>query len=125
MKAEDHVEIDIAKAELAFSHNKKYQDLVVRARFKRMSCEATNMAKEFTGRRTKTCSSMTYCECHIAGGERQTTNVGTCREFRDYFEKLFPCVPDAEYLVRLVYPTEGTGKSAALPRTQLVRHLFH
>ena len=45
IKTGDSVETDIVKAELAFSHHKKYQVLVVRAKLKRMSCEANNMAQ--------------------------------------------------------------------------------
>ena len=43
VKAEDTAEINIAKAELAFSHNKSYRTLVVRA-WLEMSCEAMNLA---------------------------------------------------------------------------------
>ena len=44
--AGDSVQVNVAKAELASLQIKEYQALVVRARLKRMSCEATNMAQE-------------------------------------------------------------------------------
>ena len=44
VKAEDTVETNIAKAELAFSHIKKYQAQVFTAMLKRMFCEVTNIA---------------------------------------------------------------------------------
>ena len=44
--ARDSMQVNVAKAELASLQIKEYQALVVRARLKRMSCEATNMAQE-------------------------------------------------------------------------------
>ena len=44
--AGDSGQVNIAKAELASLQVKEHQTLVVRARLKRMSCEATNMAPE-------------------------------------------------------------------------------
>ena len=44
--AGDSGQVNIAKAELASLQVKEHQALVVRARLKRMSCEATNMAQE-------------------------------------------------------------------------------
>ena len=44
--AGDSGQVNIAKAELASLQVKEHQTLVVRARLKRMSCEATNMAQE-------------------------------------------------------------------------------
>ena len=42
----DSGQVNIAKAELASLQVKEHQALVVRARLKRMSCKATNMAQE-------------------------------------------------------------------------------
>ena len=42
--AGDSGQVNIAKAELASLQVKEHQALVVRARLKRMSCKATNMA---------------------------------------------------------------------------------
>ena len=60
--AGDSGQVNIAKAELASLQVNEYQALVVRARLKRMSCEATNMA-----RGTQACDRSAYHQCHIAG----------------------------------------------------------
>ena len=44
--AGDSGQVNVAKTDLASLQIKEYQALVVRARLKRMSCEATNMAQE-------------------------------------------------------------------------------
>ena len=54
----DSGQVNVAKAELASLQIKEYQALVVRARLKRMSCEATNMAEELRHATDR----------HIAGG---------------------------------------------------------
>ena len=60
----DSGQVNVAKAKLAFLQVKKYQVLVVRARLKRMSCEATNMAQELQAEELRHAA---YRQCHIAG----------------------------------------------------------
>ena len=66
--AGDSGQVNVAKAELASLQIMEYQALVVRARLKRMSCEATNMAQELLGRGAEACYRSAYRQCHIAGG---------------------------------------------------------
>ena len=86
--AGDSGQVNVAKAELTSLQIKKYQALVVRARLKRMSCEATNMAQELRDEELRHIASVTSPD-----GQRQTTNEVICREFRQYFLKLFTMEP--------------------------------
>ena len=46
-----------------------------------------------TGRGTRACCWLIYCQCHIAGRQRRTTNEAICKEFQQYFLKLFTREP--------------------------------
>ena len=80
---------NITKAELTFLQNKKYQALVVRARLKRMSCEATNIVQELRAEDLWHVADRHIASATSLNGQRRTTNKTICRKFRDYFEKLF------------------------------------
>ena len=85
--AGDSGQVNIAKAELASLQIKVYQALVVTARLKRMSCEATNMAQELRHATDWYITSVTSPD-----GQR-TTNEAIRGEFRQYFLKLFTREP--------------------------------
>ena len=85
----DSGQVNIAKAELASLQVMEHQALVVRPRLKRMSCEAMNMAQELLRH---------AADRHIAcvtspDGQRRITNEAICKEFRQYFLKLFTREP--------------------------------
>ena len=88
VKAGDSVETNIAKAELASSHNQRYQALVVRARLKRMSCEAANMAQELRAEELRAATRRHIASVTSPDGQRLTTNEDICKGFRDYFLQL-------------------------------------
>ena len=92
IKAGDSWATKVAKAELTSFQIKKYQALVVRARIKRMFCEATNMAKELPVeelRHAVDIASVTYT-VHIANVTSPlcpVTNEAICREFRNFSQR--------------------------------------
>ena len=85
--------VNVAKAELASLQIKEYQALVVRARLKRMSCEATNMAQELRAEELRHASDRHIASVTSPDGQRRTTNEAICGEFRQYFLKLFTREP--------------------------------
>ena len=87
--AGDCREVRIAKAELASSQSKMYQALVVKARLKRMSCEATNMAQELQVEELRCAVDIHITSVTSSDGQRRTTNEAICKEFQVSFEKLF------------------------------------
>ena len=91
--AGDSGQVNIAKAELASLQIKEYQALVVRARLKRMSCEATNMAQELRAEELRHATDRHIASVTSPEGQRRTTNEAICGEFRQYFLKLFTREP--------------------------------
>ena len=91
--AGDSGQVNIAKAELASLQIKEYQALVVRARLKRMSCEATNMAQELRTEELRHATDRHIASVTSPEGLRRTTNEAICGEFRQYFLKLFTREP--------------------------------
>ena len=89
----DSGQVNIAKAELASLQVKEHQALVVRARLKRMSCEATNMAQELRAEELRHAADRHITSVTSPNGQRQTTNKAICKEFRQYFLKLFTREP--------------------------------
>ena len=85
----DRGQVNVAKAKLASLQIKEYQALVVRARLKRMSCEATNMAEELRAKELRHATDRHITSVTSPEGQRRTTNEAICREFRQYFLKLF------------------------------------
>ena len=85
--------VNVAKAELASLQIKEYQALVVRARLKRMSCEATNMAQELRAEELRHATDRHIASVTSPEGLRRTTNEAICGEFRQYFLKLFTREP--------------------------------
>ena len=86
-------QVNVAKAELASLHIMEYQALVVRARLKRMSCEATNMAQELRAEELRHATDRHIASVTSPEGLRRTTNEAICGEFRQYFLKLFTREP--------------------------------
>ena len=80
-------EVNIAKVKLASLQVKEHQALVVWARLKRMSCEAMNMAQELRAEELR------HAAVTSPDGQCQTTNEAICKEFQQYFPKLFPREP--------------------------------
>ena len=91
--AGDSAQVNVAKAELASLQIKEYQALVVRARLKRMSCEAMNMAQELRAEELRHATNRHIASVTSPDGQRRTTNKAICREFRQYFLKLFTGEP--------------------------------
>ena len=91
--AGDSGQVNIAKIELASLQIKVYQALVVRARLKRMSCEATNMNQELRAEELGHATDRHIASVTSPDGQRRTTNEAICREFRQYFLKLFTREP--------------------------------
>ena len=91
--AGDSGQVNVAKAELASLQIKEYQALVVRARLKRMSCEATNMAQELRAEELRHATDRHIAIVTSPDGQRRTTNEAICGEFRQYFLKLFTGEP--------------------------------
>ena len=91
--AGDSGQVNIAKAELASLQIKEYQALVVRARLKRMSCEATNMAQELRAEELRHATDRHIASVTSPEGQRRTRNEAICGEFRQYFLKLFTREP--------------------------------
>ena len=91
--AGDSGQVNIAKAELASLQIKEYQALVVRARLKRMSCEATNMAQELRAEELRHATDRHIASVTSPEGLGRTTNEAICGEFRQYFLKLFTREP--------------------------------
>ena len=91
--AGDSGQVNVAKAELASLQIKEYQALVVRARLKRISCEATNMAQELQTEELRHAADRQIASVTSPDGQRRTTNEAICREFRQYFLKLFTREP--------------------------------
>ena len=91
--AGDSGQVNIAKTELASLQVKEHQALVVRARLKRMSCEATNMAQELQAKELRHAADRHIASVTSPDGQRRTTNEAICKEFRQYFLKLFTREP--------------------------------
>ena len=91
--AGDSGQVNVAKAELASLQIMEYQALVVRARLKRMSCEATNMAQELRAEELRHATDRHIASVTSPEGFRRTTNEAICGEFRQYFLKLFTREP--------------------------------
>ena len=68
---------------------KEHQALVVRARLKRMSCEATNMAQELRAEELRHAADRHIASVTSPDGQLRTTNEAICKEFLQYFLKLF------------------------------------
>ena len=86
--AGDCGQVNIAKDNLASLQVKEHQALVVRARLK-MSCEATNMAQELRAEELRHAADRHIASVILPDGQRRTTNEAICKEFRQYFQKLF------------------------------------
>ena len=86
--------VNVAKAELASLQIKEYQALVVRARLKRMSCEATNMAQELWAEELRHATDRHIASVTSPEGHCRTTDEAICRKFRQYFVKLFTREPE-------------------------------
>ena len=128
VKVGDSGAVSIAKANLGSYQIKKYQAPVVRVRFKRMSYEATNMGQEFRGEELKHAVDRHIVSITSPDGQCRTTNEAICREFRDFFEKLFTRGPELSsgqfdtYLadfhrreaLKTALKTVGTGKSPGI-----------
>ena len=71
----DSGQVNIANAELASLQVKAYQALVVRARLKRMSCEATNMAQELRAEDLRHAAHRHIASVTSPDGQRRITNV--------------------------------------------------
>ena len=91
--AGDSGQVNVAKAELASLQVKEYQALVVRARLKRVSCEARNMAQELRAEELRHAADRHIASVTSPDGQRRTTNEVICKEFRQYFLKLFTREP--------------------------------
>ena len=91
--AGDSGQVNVAKAELVSLQVKEYQALVVRAKLKRMSCEATNMAQELRAKELRHATDQHIASVTSPDGQRRTTNEAICKEFRQYFLKLFTREP--------------------------------
>ena len=91
--AGDSGQINIAKAEQASLQVKENQALVIRARLKRMSCEATNMAQELRAEELRHAADRHIASVTSPDEQRRTTNQAICKEFRQYFLKLFTREP--------------------------------
>ena len=89
----DSGQVNVAKVKLASLQIKEYQALVVRARLKRMSCEATNMAQELRAEELRHSTDRHIASVTSPDGQRRTTNEAICREFQQYFLKLFTREP--------------------------------
>ena len=86
-------ETAIARAELASLLIKEDQGLVVRARLKKMSPEATNMATELCAEEKRRASDRHIASITSLDGRHLTTSGGICEEFRSYFQDLFTREP--------------------------------
>ena len=91
--AGDSGQVNIAKAELASLQVKEYQALVVRARLKRMSWKAANMAQELRAEELRHAAYQHIASVTSPDGQRRTTNEVICREFRQYLLKHFTREP--------------------------------
>ena len=125
--AGDSGQVNIAKAELASLQIKEYQALVVRARLKRMSCEATNMAQELWAEELRHATDRHIASVTSPEGQRRTTNKAICGEFRQYFLKLFtrePGLISAQFDTYLAdFPrlsaTEATGCEGCIKEEEI------
>ena len=87
--AGDSGQVNIAKAKLASLQVKEHQAWVVRARLKRMSCKATNMVHELWAEELRHAADQHIASVTSPDRQHQTTNEAVCKEFRQYFLKLF------------------------------------
>ena len=87
--AGDSGQVNMAKAELASLQVKEHQALVVKARLKRMSCEATNMAQELRAEKLRYAADRHIASVTSPDGQCRTTNEAIRKKFRQYFLKLF------------------------------------
>ena len=85
----DSGQVNIAKAKLASLQVKEHQALVVRARLERMSCEATNIAPKLRAEELRHAADRHIPSVTLPDGQRRITNEAICKEFRQYFLKLF------------------------------------
>ena len=72
--AGDSGQVNIAKAEQASLQGKEHQALVVRARLKRMSCKATNMAQELRAEELRHAADWHIASVTSPNWQRRTTN---------------------------------------------------
>ncbi|CAE1178594.1 unnamed protein product [Acanthosepion pharaonis] len=86
-------DIVLAKAELASLLIKKDQALVVRARLKRMSSEATNMAAELRAEENRNADKRHIACVTLPDKRTVTTSAGICEAFRLFFQDLFTREP--------------------------------
>ena len=91
--AGDSGQVNIAKAELASLQVKEHQGLVVSRRLKRTSCKVTNMAQELRAEELRHAADRHIASVTSPDGQRRTTNEAICKEFRQYFLKLFTREP--------------------------------
>ena len=114
---EDSGQVNLAKVELASLQIKEHRALVVRARLKRMSCEATNMAQELRAKELRNAADQHIASVTLPDRQRRATNKAICKEFQQYFLKLFtrePGLSSAQFNTNLtVFPhlsaTEAAG----------------
>ena len=85
----DSGDVSIAKVELASLQIKKHQALVVRARLKRMSSEAMNMAQELQAEELRHSTDWHITSVTLPDRQRQTTNKAICREISAIFWQAF------------------------------------
>ena len=114
--AGDSGQVNVAKAELASFQIKEYQALVVRARLKRMSCEATNLAQELRAEELRHATDRHIASVTSPDGQRRTTNEAICGEFRQYFLKLFtrePGLSSAQFDTYLTDEARGLSATEA------------
>ena len=86
-------QVNIVKAELASVQVKEYQALVVTVSLKRMPWKATNMAQELRAEELRHAADRHIASVTSPDGQRRTTNEAICKEFRQYFLKLFTREP--------------------------------
>ena len=92
--AGDCEQVNVAKAELASLQVKEHQALVVRARLKRMSCEATNMAQELRAEELRHAADRHIASVTSPDGHRRTSNEGICKSFGSISCRFSPGSPD-------------------------------
>ena len=79
--AGDSGQVNIAQAELTSLQVKEDQALVVRARLKRMTCEATNMSPELRAEELRHAADRHIASVTSPDRQRRTTNEAICKEF--------------------------------------------
>lgn len=89
VKSRDSGDIALAKTDMASLLIKKDQALVVRARLKRMSSEASNMAAELRSEEARNASQRHIACVTLPDRRTVTTNEGICEAFRDILSGAF------------------------------------